>query len=167
MQPLLDAARCRSESDWLIGINGTRAVTIKRNKASSRQVSTVGRVQTPTLSLVIEREHEIQRFKPQTFTIRANFEIQMEYIKGFTKNQILKKTIRNDRDRLTGFGMKRKPNLFLKQLSKRVSVRFLKTKKRSKQSSAQALRPYHPATGSKPFAQPSGKSDSSDCPGAL
>ena len=45
-----------SESDWLISINGTRAVTIKRNKASSRQVSTVGRVQTPTLSMVVERE---------------------------------------------------------------------------------------------------------------
>ena len=47
LQPLQDAARCRSESDWLIGINGTRAVTIKRSRGRSRQVSTVGRVQTP------------------------------------------------------------------------------------------------------------------------
>ena len=46
LKPLQDAARCRSESDWLVGINGTRAVTIKRTRGRSRQVSTVGRVQT-------------------------------------------------------------------------------------------------------------------------
>ena len=94
MQPLLDAARCRSESDWLIGINGTRAVTIKRNKASSRQVSTVGRVQTPTLSLVIEREHEIQNFKPQTYySIRANFEIANGVYQGIFQKEDFKRNL--------------------------------------------------------------------------
>ncbi|MGA0164843.1 MAG: DNA topoisomerase, partial [Bdellovibrionota bacterium] len=101
MQPHLDAARCRSESDWLIGINGTRAVTIKRNKASSRQVSTVGRVQTPTLSLVIEREHEIQNFRAQTYySIRANFEITNGVYQGIFQKDDFKKDEQNDRDRI-------------------------------------------------------------------
>ena len=111
MQPLLDAARCRSESDWLIGINGTRAVTIKRNKASSRQVSTVGRVQTPTLSLVIEREHQIQNFKPQTyFSIRANFEITNGVYQGIYQSQTSKKTKIMTGTESIGFGMKTRQN---------------------------------------------------------
>ena len=77
LKPLQDAARCRSESDWLIGINGTRAVTIKRSRGRNRQVSTVGRVQTPTLSLVIEREKEIRNFVARTyFRITANFKLE-------------------------------------------------------------------------------------------
>ena len=101
MQPLQDAARCRSESDWLIGINGTRAVTIKRNKASSRQVSTVGRVQTPTLSMVVERELEIRDFKPKTyFSIRANFEISNGIYQGIYQKPDFIKDEANDRDRI-------------------------------------------------------------------
>ena len=77
LKPLQDAARCRSESDWLIGINGTRAVTIKRTASRGRQVSTVGRVQTPTLSLVVDRELEIREFKPKTFyKISAEFSLK-------------------------------------------------------------------------------------------
>ena len=66
MQPLQDAARCRSESDWLIGINGTRAITRRMYKSGpgNRQVATVGRVQTPTLTLVLEREKQIINFQP-------------------------------------------------------------------------------------------------------
>ena len=49
MQPLADAARCRSEADWLVGINGTRAMTAFNSKSGGFFLTTVGRVQTPTL----------------------------------------------------------------------------------------------------------------------
>lgn len=66
MQGLQDAARSRSEADWLIGINGTRAIT-KRMFGRSKGVATVGRVQTPTLSIVLEREFAIRNFKPRPY----------------------------------------------------------------------------------------------------
>ncbi len=67
MKPLQDAARCRSESDWLIGINGTRAVTLRMFGRGGKQVATVGRVQTPTLSMVVEREIAIRAFEPRSY----------------------------------------------------------------------------------------------------
>ncbi|MBN2068444.1 MAG: DNA topoisomerase 3 [Opitutales bacterium] len=67
MQPLQDAARSRSEADWLIGINGTRAITTRMYGSRRGQVATVGRVQTPTLSMVVEREREIRNFVSQTY----------------------------------------------------------------------------------------------------
>lgn len=66
MKGLQDAARSRSEADWLIGINGTRAIT-KRMFGRGKQVATVGRVQTPTLSIVLQRELEIRNFVPRSY----------------------------------------------------------------------------------------------------
>ena len=63
MHSLQAAARCRSEADWLIGMNGTRAVT----KRIFGQVASVGRVQTPTLAIIVEREREISNFKPRDY----------------------------------------------------------------------------------------------------
>ena len=62
LQPLADAAVCRSESDWLVGINGTRAMTAFNSKTGGFQLTTVGRVQTPTLAIVVEREEKIRKF---------------------------------------------------------------------------------------------------------
>jgi len=62
MQPLADAAVCRSESDWLVGINGTRAMTAFNSKSGGFQLTTVGRVQTPTLAILVEREEKIRKF---------------------------------------------------------------------------------------------------------
>ena len=62
LRPLADAARCRSESDWLVGINGTRAMTAFNSKSGGFQLTTVGRVQTPTLAILVEREDRIKRF---------------------------------------------------------------------------------------------------------
>jgi DNA topoisomerase-3 len=62
MQPLADAARCRSEADWLVGINGTRAMTAFNSRDGGFFLTTVGRVQTPTLSVVVEREEQIRKF---------------------------------------------------------------------------------------------------------
>ncbi|TCS32562.1 DNA topoisomerase-3 [Paucimonas lemoignei] len=74
MLPLADAARCRSESDWLIGINGTRAMTAFNSKEGGFYLTTVGRVQTPTLSIVVEREEKIKKFVPRDYwEVRAEF----------------------------------------------------------------------------------------------
>ncbi len=62
MRPLADAAESRSEADWLIGINGTRAMTAFNNKTGGFNLTTVGRVQTPTLAILVEREAKIRKF---------------------------------------------------------------------------------------------------------
>src|SRR5438045_1873004 len=81
MAGLADAARSRSESDWLIGINGTRAITKRMFGSRGRNVASVGRVQTPTLAMVYARELEIRNFKPHDYwRVTAKFGItQGEY----------------------------------------------------------------------------------------
>jgi len=74
MQPLADAATCRSESDWLVGINGTRAMTAFNSKAGGFQLTTVGRVQTPTLAILVDRESKIRAFVPRDYwEVQATF----------------------------------------------------------------------------------------------
>ncbi len=67
MRPLADAATCRSESDWLVGINGTRAMTAFNSKSGGFQLTTVGRVQTPTLAILVDREAKIRAFVPRDY----------------------------------------------------------------------------------------------------
>ncbi len=67
MRPLADAAVCRSESDWLIGINGTRAMTAFNSKSGGFHLTTVGRVQTPTLAILVEREERIKNFVSRNY----------------------------------------------------------------------------------------------------
>jgi len=67
MRPLADAAVCRSESDWLVGINGTRAMTAFNSKSGGFQLTTVGRVQTPTLAILVDREEKIRGFRPRDY----------------------------------------------------------------------------------------------------
>src|SRR5687767_7671852 len=74
MQPLEAAARSRSEADWIVGMNATRAASIRLRAAFDGAVS-LGRVQTPTLALVARREEEIRRFKPEPYwLVEAKFE---------------------------------------------------------------------------------------------
>jgi DNA topoisomerase-3 len=76
MAGLADAARSRSESDWLIGINGTRAITKRMFGSRAGNVASVGRVQTPTLAIVYARELEIRNFKPRGYwRVTAKFGI--------------------------------------------------------------------------------------------
>lgn len=83
MQSLQDAARCRSESDWLVGINGTRAITSRMYGSRGKNLASVGRVQTPTLAMIVEREREIQNFKSRPFwRIVAKFEIENGIYEG-------------------------------------------------------------------------------------
>ena len=64
---LADAARCRSEADWLVGLNATRAVTVRYRTGSDSMLYSIGRVQTPTLAILVEREKAIQSFVPQDY----------------------------------------------------------------------------------------------------
>jgi DNA topoisomerase-3 len=74
MQGLADAARSRSEADWMVGINGTRAMTAFNSRDGGFFLTTVGRVQTPTLSVVVEREEKIRKFVSRDYwEIHASF----------------------------------------------------------------------------------------------
>jgi len=68
--PLFHAARCRSESDWIVGLNATRFYSVKHGRIASgddRVLWSVGRVQTPVLAMIVARDDEIQNFKPKPF----------------------------------------------------------------------------------------------------
>jgi DNA topoisomerase-3 len=72
--PLGDAARCRSEADWLVGLNATRAVTVRHRRGERSTLYSIGRVQTPTLAIVVERENAIRGFVPRDyFELRGRF----------------------------------------------------------------------------------------------
>jgi len=94
LQPLADAARCRSEADWLVGINGTRAMTAFNSKEGGFFLTTVGRVQTPTLAIVVEREENIRKFVARDyFEVIATFQAKAGEYQGrwfspdFKKNE--------------------------------------------------------------------------------
>ncbi len=75
MQGLADAARSRSEADWLVGINGTRAMTAFNSRDGGFFLTTVGRVQTPTLAVVVVREEQIRKFISRDYwEVHAQFD---------------------------------------------------------------------------------------------
>src|SRR5512145_1583743 len=87
---LRDAARSRQEADWLVGINCTRAQTLVMRKAGGEGVYSIGRVQTPTLALLVNRELEITDFVPKDFwTLWALFQAEEGSYRGkwFKKDQ--------------------------------------------------------------------------------
>lgn len=74
LQPLAAAARCRNEADWLVGINATRAFTLRLRRGKGSAVTTLGRVQTPTLAIIVDREEKIERFRPrEVLEVHARF----------------------------------------------------------------------------------------------
>ncbi|MDC0219200.1 DNA topoisomerase III [Verrucomicrobia bacterium] len=76
MQPLADAALCRSESDWLVGLNGSRALTAFNSRHGGFNMTSAGRVQTPTLTILSERERLIRDFVPRDYwEVHADFEV--------------------------------------------------------------------------------------------
>jgi len=83
MRGLSDAARSRSEADWLVGINGTRAMTAFNSRDGGFFLTTVGRVQTPTLSIVVEREEKIRKHVAREYwEIKAQFDAQAGQYEG-------------------------------------------------------------------------------------
>ena len=83
MLGLADAARSRSEADWLVGINGTRAMTAFNSRDGGFFLTTVGRVQTPTLSIVVEREEKIRKHVSRPYwEVKATFDAQAGQYEG-------------------------------------------------------------------------------------
>ena len=83
VQPLADAAVSRSEADWLVGINGTRVMTAFNSQEGGFHKTTVGRVQTPTLAILVEREEAIKKFVPRDYwEIHATFQAEGGCYKG-------------------------------------------------------------------------------------
>src|SRR4051812_5746883 len=101
MSGLADAAQSRSESDWLIGINGTRAITKRMFGSRAGNVASVGRVQTPTLAMVYARELEIRNFKPRDYwRITGKFEIAEGQYEGTYQRPDFKKGGDDEHDRV-------------------------------------------------------------------
>ncbi|MEC7906809.1 MAG: DNA topoisomerase III [Verrucomicrobiota bacterium] len=103
MSHLAEAATSRSEADWLIGINCTRGVTKRLYGSRAGNVAGVGRVQTPTLGMVVQREREIEQFKPREYwRIVASFSIANGGYEGvYQKPEFRKSEDEHDRvDRL-------------------------------------------------------------------
>ena len=74
LDPLADAARSRSEADWLVGMNATRAVTARGRVAGDTALYSIGRVQTPTLAMLVRREQAIRAFVPRPYwEVRGTF----------------------------------------------------------------------------------------------
>ncbi len=93
MVPLADAAVCRSESDWLVGINATRAMTAFNSKGGGFQLTPVGRVQTPTLAILAEREEKIRAFQPRPyFEVFADFGVASGSYRGRWFDENFKKS---------------------------------------------------------------------------
>jgi DNA topoisomerase-3 len=93
MLPLADAARSRSEADWLVGINGTRAMTAFNSRDGGFFLTTVGRVQTPTLAVVVEREEKIRKFVSRDYwEVHATFGAQAGEYAGKWFDPTWKKT---------------------------------------------------------------------------
>lgn len=98
---LADAARCRSESDWLIGINGTRAITKRMYGSRAGHVASVGRVQTPTLAIVFARELEIRNFRPRPFwRVTAQFKVDKGSYEGVYQRPDFKRAENDEHDRI-------------------------------------------------------------------
>jgi DNA topoisomerase-3 len=99
-----DAARCRAESDWLIGMNGTRAMTRRLRPRSQKGVSwSVGRVQTPTLALLVERERKILKHRPESyFILDGRFSVATHEYSGAWFDPQFKKDASADDDGLSG-----------------------------------------------------------------
>ena len=83
MIPLESAALCRSESDWLVGINGTRAMTAFNSRNGGFQRTPVGRVQTPTLALMVAREKQIRAFESRPYwEVYGDFDVKAGQYRG-------------------------------------------------------------------------------------
>jgi DNA topoisomerase-3 len=85
MIPLAEAAVCRFESDWLVGINAARAMISCLNIGKVREVGLtfVGRVQTPTLAILVDREERIRMFEAKTYwEVLADFEVSAGRYRG-------------------------------------------------------------------------------------
>ncbi|MEO0510122.1 MAG: DNA topoisomerase III [Verrucomicrobiota bacterium] len=99
MSNLSDAAKCRSESDWLVGLNSTRALTCFRSRHGGFNITAAGRVQTPTLAILAKREREIKAFVSEDYwEVHADFAVS----KGNYEGKWIDPSFKKDEDRPHG-----------------------------------------------------------------
>ena len=136
MAGLSAAARSRSESDWLIGINGTRAITKRMFGSRGKNVATVGRVQTPTLAIVYAREEEIRKFKPRAYwRVTAKFEVEKGTYEGVYQRANFKKDANDEHDRIDRLWDKAAAEAVLAACQNQPLARVTEEKKSSTQAS--------------------------------
>lgn len=144
---LADAARCRSESDWLIGMNVTRAMTRRlATRAKRGEAWSIGRVQTPTLALVVRREMEVLAHRAEPFwTVEASFSTPTHEYSAYWFDQNFKKTqVQDDED--VSAGREKDDRIFEKSKLEKIlkdltaskdSARAIETRKESKEIAPQ------------------------------
>lgn len=134
MVSLQEAARCRSESDWLIGINGTRVITSRLFGFRGGQAATVGRVQTPTLTMVVDREKAIRNFVPRPYwRITGDFKVTEGEYEGIYQKPGFKKGD-DEHDRIDRIWDERQAKQLYEAIRKISEGMVTEEKKRSKQS---------------------------------
>jgi len=134
MRNLADAARCRSEADWLIGINCTRGATKRMFGSRAGNVAGVGRVQTPTLAITMERERQIRAFVPRTyFRVVANFGVRAGTYEGTLQRPGYKKT-EDNQDRIDRIWDKAQAEAAEAALSSQTEAIVEEVKKRATQA---------------------------------
>lgn len=132
MRPLQDAARSRSEADWLIGLNATRGATITFGRRGGK-AATVGRVQTPTLAMVCSREKEIRDFVPRPYwEVIATFDISAGTYEGIYQRKDFKKGD-DEHDRITRLWSEAEAKTILAAVENGTAD-VVDTRKRSRQS---------------------------------
>ena len=136
MQNLADAAQSRSEADWLIGINCTRGVTKRLYGSRAGNVAGVGRVQTPTLAIVVQREREIEQFKPRDYwRIVVDFEISNGAYQGIYQKPNFKKSD-DEHDRKDRLWTEEESNIIMEALARNSEANVSEEKKKSTQAAA-------------------------------
>ncbi|MEZ5278551.1 MAG: DNA topoisomerase 3 [Opitutaceae bacterium] len=135
MRHLADAARCRSEADWLIGINCTRGATKRMFGSRAGNVAGVGRVQTPTLAIVHEREKQIRAFIPRTyFRVVAEFGLKAGSYEGVLQRADFKRGGTDDQDRIDRIWTRAQAEAVATALGNATHARVQDEKKRTTQA---------------------------------
>lgn len=134
MAPLAAAAQCRSEADWLVGINCTRGVTKRLYGSRAGNVAGVGRVQTPTLAIVVERERQIRDFKPRDYwRIVVDFAVHEGIYQGVYQKPNFKKAA-DEHDRADRLWTAAEAQLVKEALDRSPIATVSEEKKKSRQT---------------------------------
>ena len=135
MRPLEDAARSRQEADWLIGMNASRGATATFGRRGGNAAN-VGRVQTPTLAMVCEREEEIRNFVPQSYwQIAATFELETGTYEGLYQRPDFRKDETRPHDRANRVWDQAEAERILAEAEAAAPAQVTEKKKRTRQSS--------------------------------
>lgn len=134
MRPLQAAARSRQEADWLVGLNATRGATVTFGRRGGTAAN-VGRVQTPTLAMVCDREKEIRRFVPQSYwEIVGTFALETGSYEGTYQRPGFKKDEGNPHDRASRIWDRESAEQIAREAREGGAAEVSEKKKRSKQA---------------------------------